>query len=173
MLILRLIFVGCKACLGRLACSEGRRRTWRHVSGCVVEAREDRRSGFDGRVDGVYVVHFVSCIVILVDLFWAAASSPWEAVGRGVIVPALQGDTARIESFVFESYDFLFSFFADNDTGVSPGEVVLVPERVNWEDEGVNGEGENVDDHPAYVLPLPFDDENQGLQAIDSSQHDD
>ena len=131
-----------------------------------MEACKDGRGGFDGRVDGVDVVHFIAGVVVLVGLFCAAASSSWETVGGGIIVPSLEGNAARVEAFVFESDDFLFSFFADDDTRVSPREVVLVPEGVDGEDEGVDGEGEDVDDHPAYVLPLAFDDEDESLEAI-------
>ena len=139
-----------------------------------MEAREDCRGGLHRRVDGMNVIHFVTRVIrVLVHLFRAAASSPRQTVGGGVIVPTLERNAARIEAFVFESDDFLLSLLANNDTRISPGEVILVPKGIYREDERIDGKGEDVDDHPPYMLPLAFDDENQGLEAIDGGQHDD
>lgn len=96
-----------------------------------------------------------------------------EVVGQGVVVPALEGDAAGVETFVFDGYDLLFAFLADDDTGVSPGEVVLVPEGVYWEDEGVDRESQEIYDHPSDVLPLSFEDENKSLETIGACYHDD
>ena len=113
------------------------------------------------------VVHFVSVVVVVlhVDLFCASwkATTSWEAVGGGIVIPPLKWDAARVKAFVFESDDLLVAFLLEHDARVTPGEVVLLPEREDGEHERVDREGEDIDDHPAYMLPLSSKDENQSL----------
>ena len=79
------------------------------------------------------------------------AATAGQAVRCGVVVPARQGNAAGVEAFVGEGDDLFVAFFADDNTGCTPGEIVHVPEGPDGEDEGVDGVCEDVDDHPACV----------------------
>ena len=69
--------------------------------------------------------------------------------------------------------DFLVALLADDDTCITPGEVVLFPKGVDGEDEAVDGVGEDIYYHPSYVLPLAFKNEDDGLKTVDGGYHDD
>lgn len=139
----------------------------RRGMGGKARVAEDCGRGLGGRVLGAHVVHFVAGVVLVVAAFFMGeATAAGQVVGGGVVVPALERDAARVEALVCHGDDFLLSAFADDDARVAPGEVVLVPEGVHWQQEGVHGEGDDVNDHPAHVLPLPFDDEDDGLETV-------
>lgn len=127
----------------------------------------------------MHVVHFHDHFVVAacsIDLFLACAevtAAAGEVVGHGVVVPALERDAARVEGLVFYGDDSLVTLLADDDTGVTPCEIVLLPECIERQDEIVDRVGKKVDDHPSDVLPLALDDEDYRLETIDTSQHDD
>ena len=85
----------------------------------------------------------------------------------------MKGNAAGVETFVLNRDYLLAVLFADDNTRVTPGEVVLVPEGVDGEDKGIDGEGDEVDYHPSNVLPLSFKNEDQGLKSVHCSYHDD
>ena len=64
-------------------------------------------------------------------------------------------------------------FLAEDDARVAPAEVVLVPEREDRQHERIDGESDDVNNHPANMLPLPLDDEDERLQTVDRGNHDD
>jgi hypothetical protein len=84
--------------------------------------------------------------------------------------------------------NFLVAAFADNQTRVTPTEVVHAPERVDREEETVDRitarneqvrrevKGGNVrkkvDNHPTYKHELALDDKHERLQTVDRRNHD-
>lgn len=81
------------------------------------------------------------------------------------IVPALHGDLAGVE-FTFAAVAAFVGtlLFTCGLSGVSPGEIVKVPECVDWEDEVPYRQREEVDQHPDNVADTvgSDDDENSG-----------
>lgn len=47
-----------------------------------------------------------------------------------------------------------------------------MPERVKWKEEGPDWNSDNVDQHPTNHFESTIQDENDGLETIDCSQHD-
>lgn len=74
---------------------------------------------------------------------------------------------------VMSGNDLVSAFFADDNTSVTPAEVVLFPERIYGENKGVHRVREDVDNHPTDMLPLALDDEDDSLKTIDRGDHDD
>src|ERR1700726_2148506 len=97
------------------------------------------------------------------NFFKVVSAATREIIGKRVVIPSLQRNTARIKTFVINSDYLLVAFLANNDTGISPAKIVLVPERVNRQDEGINRKCEHIDEHPSYMLPLPFQEKDQSL----------
>ena len=151
-----------------------RRLGW-HVRD-VMHVAHDGASGFDGRVDGLHIVHlidiFLKSALALFGLIGLDTTTARKSVHEGVVVPFLEGDTAGIEALVIGLYELLSVLLFDDHTRVTPREVVLFPEGVERESEREDGESKDVDNHPANMLPLPLDDEDDGLQSVDSGQQD-
>ena len=115
----------------------------------------------------MYVVHLeaiVSVFVLVRFLHVAShATATWKVVCSSVIIPSLQWDAPRIKAFILIGHNLPVAFLSDDDSGVTPCEVVLVPERVDGKDKGVYGESQKIDDHPPDVLPLSLQDEYDSL----------
>ena len=125
-------------------------------------------------------------------------------LGSGIVVIVFLGecsfvigefgerDRGFVECFVFGLENLLRSTFTDDDTSVTPREVVELPERVNREEEGVDGIGElqseergqreafdrpereayNVDDQPSDELPLSLNQEDDSLETVNRCDQD-
>jgi hypothetical protein len=86
----------------------------------------------------------------------------------------LKWDARSVKAFVVCHLDnALLALLPNNDASVSPGKVVLFPEAIKRKAECVDGKCNDVDDHPANVLPLPLNDKDYCLQTIHGGQHDD
>lgn len=88
----------------------------------------------------MHVVHLQSCIVIaaVIQLLLSRAciaSSARKVVCSCVIVPALERYATWIEAFILQSNNLFVTLLADHNTGITPREIVLVPEGVEREDE--------------------------------------
>ena len=101
-------------------------------------------------------------------------------------------DRGFVECFVFGLKNLLRSTFTDDDTSVTPREVVEFPERVDGEEEGIDGiselqseekvqrdafckperEAYDVDDQPSNELPLSFDQEDDSLKTVNRCDQD-
>lgn len=66
----------------------------------------------------------------------------------------------------------LLALLADDDTCVTPREVVHLPERVEREVEGEDRDGEEVEDHPADHVPFSAEEEDEHLESVDGGKHD-
>lgn len=64
------------------------------------------------------------------------------------------------------------ALLADDLAGRAPREVVHLPEGHEREDEREEGDPEDVDEHPANVLELAVQDEDDDLEAVDGAEHD-
>ena len=121
----------------------------------------------------MYVVHLeaIVSVFVLVRFFHVAshATATWKVVCSSVIIPSLQWDAPRIKTFILIGHNLLVAFLSDDDSGVTPCEVVLVPKRVDGKDKGVYGESQKIDDHPPDVLPLSLQDEYDSLETVHSS----
>ena len=156
------LFVGVGGVDGLSRAAKGGRLRW-HVATTLREACQDGGSGLDGRVHRLHVVHLVLVIVSFVSLLNLDTATTGKVVCESIVVPALKRNAAWVEAFVFDCNNLLLAFLANDNTGVSPREIVLVPERVDWEDERIDRECQDIDDHPSDVLPLSLEDENQSL----------
>lgn len=67
--------------------------------------------------------------------------------------------------------DHLLSRFSKNNTSLTPGEIIHPPERIERQEEGEGGDSNDVEQHPSNHVPLAPHDEDESLQAIDSSNH--
>ncbi len=121
----------------------------------------------------VHLQTLVSIIVIVVFLHVARrATTTRKVIGGSVVVPPLQRDAPRIKAFVLQGHNLLVVLFSNDNPSRTPGEVVLVPKRIDREDKRVDGKGQKINQHPADVLPLSFENKNDGLKAIDGCYHD-
>lgn len=68
--------------------------------------------------------------------------------------------------------ELLAALTLDQSSG-SPTEVVHGPERHEREEEGEDGDGKDVKDHPPDHIPLASEEEDERLETVDGSQHDD
>jgi hypothetical protein len=68
--------------------------------------------------------------------------------------------------------DQLFALFSKDNTGGTPGEIVHLPEGIEWEEERECGDSQNVEEHPADHIPFATEDKDQGLEAVNGGQHD-
>ena len=89
-----------------------------------------------------------------------------------ILVPALQRD-ARLVKLALIMNDNLLALFTHHQSRGPPRKVVHLPERVQWQKEGENGNGENVENHPGNHVPPHAEDEDEGLKAVDRCEHDD
>lgn len=112
-------------------------------------------------------------LVVVICLLGSNAATTREVVGEGIVVPSLERNASRVETLIVDSHDLFSALLSNDNTGVTPREVVLVPERVHWKDERIDGEGEDVDDHPSDMLPLTFEDEDKCLKTIHGCYHND
>ena len=48
-----------------------------------------------------------------------------------------------------------------------------MPKTVDWQRESVNGIGEEIDEHPADMLPPTLENENNSLETVNGCEHDD
>lgn len=92
-------------------------------------------------------------------------------------------------------HDHPLPLLPDNLASRTPGEVVHLPERVEREDEGEEGQHEDVDEHPSYatkkeessieeerergegkgrtdVFEFAMEDVDDDLTSVDDSEHD-
>jgi len=68
--------------------------------------------------------------------------------------------------------DDLLPRFTQDDTGSTPREAIHPPEGIEWEHEGEDRDGKDIEDHPSNHVPLPPEDEHGGLQTIHRTNHD-
>ena len=68
--------------------------------------------------------------------------------------------------------DHFLPRLSEHDTGLTPGEIVHLPERVERKREREYGDGEDVEEHPPDHVPLAAEDEDEGLDSVDSDDHD-
>src|SRR5271169_1404829 len=91
-----------------------------------------------------------------------------------MLLPSLHRNDLVIKYLIIGCCDdLLATLFANNNTRTSPVEVVHMPKTVDWQRESVNGIGEEIDDHPADMLPSTFENENDSLKTVNCSEHDD
>ncbi|KAL0769411.1 hypothetical protein CaCOL14_008719 [Colletotrichum acutatum] len=88
-----------------------------------------------------------------------------------VLLPLLLGDDRGVE-LALVGNDNLLARLAGNDTRVTPVEVVHVPEGVQRQGETEDGNGQDVQNHPANHLPLAANDKDDGLQTVNGTKHD-
>ncbi|RUS26043.1 hypothetical protein BC938DRAFT_471298 [Jimgerdemannia flammicorona] len=82
-----------------------------------------------------------------------------------VCTPFLHRNHLIVELLIITSdNNLLLLVVTDDDTRVTPREIVKVPKRIYRDEERKEREGQDVDYHPTNVLPLPFDDEDDGFQ---------
>lgn len=143
------------------------------------EASKDSRSRLPRRVHGVHVFHLHAGVVAVSTtesllLAWRIVpTTSGQVVDQCIVIPALKRDAFRIEPYIISNSDNpLVTLLANNDASVTPRKVILVPERVDRKDEAVYRVRHEVNDHPADVLPLSLDNEDDGLQAIHGSKDD-
>src|SRR5690606_25128868 len=86
-----------------------------------------------------------------------------------VLTPFLERNHLFIKRFIVCHKDFLL-IVTNNNTGISPGEVIKMPERVEGNKEGEQGNSEDIDDQPSNGLPLSFDDKDKCLKTVNDSQ---
>jgi len=86
----------------------------------------------------MHIIHFdggIISVAALEELFFTGnhvvvSTSTGKVICQSVVIPALQRDASGVESFIFNSHYTLVAFFTNNDAGVAPRKVVLVPERI-------------------------------------------
>ena len=66
----------------------------------------------------------------------------------------------------------LLTRLSQDDTSLTPREVVHAPEGVQGKEEREHRDGQDVEHHPADHVPLATHDEDQGLNTVYSRQHD-
>jgi hypothetical protein len=89
------------------------------------------------------------------------------------ISPSLHRDFAGVELSLATMTGLVrfLGVFAGGLTRVSPGEVVEVPEGVDWKDEVPDGEREQVDQHPEDVgQAVGGDDDENSRQTKDEGE---
>ena len=138
--ILRLVGKALDARVGTLPhlMAKGRRRKWRlwwHIRLVLCREAGEDGAGFGGRIHGLHVVHFVRFILRIVGIRllqgFLDATTSGEFVARGIVVPPLEGDAARVEAFIVKGNNLFVALFPNDNPSVAPGKVVLVPERVH------------------------------------------
>lgn len=97
------------------------------------------------------------------------AASSRQVVGKSVVVPSLERNAPRVKSLIFNRNNTLVSLLTNDNVRIAPAKVILVPEGIQWQNKIEERETEKVDKHPPNMLPLPFDDEDDGLKAIHTS----
>ena len=63
----------------------------------------------------------------------------------------------------------LLAGFTQDDTRLTPREVVHPPEGVQGKEEGEHGDGEDVEHHPADHVPLATENEHESLKTVHGS----
>lgn len=67
----------------------------------------------------------------------------------------------------------LLTRLSQDDTSLTPGEVVHPPERVQGQEEREDRDSKDVEHHPANHVPLASQDEHKRLQTVHSGNEDD
>src|SRR5438034_460397 len=106
----------------------------------MVHVGHDCRRWFDRGIDRMHVVHFVPVVLVsamrtLLRMLPNKATSAGETIRKRIIVPSLQWDTPRIEPFVVLRYYLLDTLFSDDNTCVTPREIILFPEGIERKNE--------------------------------------
>ena len=68
-------------------------------------------------------------------------------------------------------HNYLFASLTQYYTSLTPREVIHAPERVQRQKEGEDGNGQDVEKHPAHHVPFAPHDEYNSLQAVNGPQH--
>jgi hypothetical protein len=68
--------------------------------------------------------------------------------------------------------DHLLTLLTQDDTGLTPGEIIHPPKRVEGEEKRKGRDCNDIEDHPTNHIPLTTHDEDQCLETIDSRDHD-
>ena len=122
------------------------------------------------------VVHLHSAIMTgterLFHRYARIAATTRKIVLESIVIPSLKRNRSRVETVISNSNDLLVALLTDDNSRVTPREVILVPERVDGQHKAVDREGDDIDDHPSNVLPLSLDDEDDRLKTIHCSDHD-
>lgn len=69
-------------------------------------------------------------------------------------------------------HDEFLPLLTQHHTSLTPREVVHLPERVQRQPERERRNREDVEDHPSDHVPLASEYEDEGLEAVDTSDHD-
>src|SRR5436189_4619625 len=86
-----------------------------------------------------------------------------------VLFPLLLWYRTRIEpSFVRD--DDLAAFLSSDDTCITPGEIIHVPESIERKTEREYWHGKDIYNHPAYHFPFASNYKNNALKTIDCPQ---
>jgi len=107
-------------------------------------------------------------------LFTSIATTPAGAGSQPALllefVPSLHCNLGAVElSLVFNTC--FLGLLARSLAGISPGEVIELPERVRWENEVPDWEREQVDEHPDDIRPaVGRDNDKNGRETKDQSQ---
>ena len=67
----------------------------------------------------------------------------------------------------------LLTGLSQDNTSLTPGEVVHTPERVERQEEREDGNGKDVENHPTNHVPLATKHEHKRLETVDSCNQDD
>jgi hypothetical protein len=74
------------------------------------------------------LIHVAASVVDLLLVGTNFTTAAREVVSQGIVIPALQRNTAGIKALIFHGNDSLVTLLTDNHTGVTPSEVILLPE---------------------------------------------
>ena len=84
----------------------------------------------------------------------------------------LQWNHGVVELLVVVHDDLLVVAFTDNETRVTPTEVVHAPERVDRQEERVDRVRQDVNDHPSDKHEFSLQDKDDSLETIYNANHD-
>lgn len=57
-----------------------------------------------------------------------------DSTSEAVNLPSLKWNTPRVKTFIVNSNNLLVTLLTDDDTSITPREIVLLPKTVNWKD---------------------------------------
>src|SRR4051812_6456807 len=94
-----------------------------------------------------------------------------KAAATHIVIPRLKRNNAGVKLALVVD-DHLLPRLSEHDTRLTPREVVHLPERVEREVEREDGDGKDVEEHPADHVPLAPQNEYKHLDGVDGDDHD-